>query len=200
MKILLKRVVAVLIAAVMITPAAYVGAEEARTGGDLCTDGSVHKYKYTMVDEFTHQCVCDTCGATETENHKIQSVGLKKPLFTENGWKAYEICTLDGCSYSTFEAIKALGEPKIVSYDEFVENLVKLEEIAHDYVKANPGNDPLELMIKYIRTGVERYNSGSWGIMAGYENTDFANYVRRYEKENYTGRTDAFRAGRNDSP
>ena len=37
-------------------------------------------------------------------------------------------------------------------------------------------------MIKYIRTGVDRYNSGSWGIMAGYENSGFEKYVRKMEQ------------------
>ena len=68
-----------------------------------------------------------------------------------------------------------------MSYDEFVENLALLEMLANQYVMENPGNDPVELIIKYIRTGVDRYNSGSWGIMAGYENKDFADYVRRTE-------------------
>lgn len=37
------------------------------------------------------------------------------------------------------------------------------------------------LVIKYIRTGVDRYNSGSWNIMAGYEDTGFAEYVKKTE-------------------
>ena len=36
-------------------------------------------------------------------------------------------------------------------------------------------------MIKYIRTGVDRYNSGSWGIMAGYEDAGFVQYVDSFE-------------------
>ena len=38
------------------------------------------------------------------------------------------------------------------------------------------------LVIKYIRTGVERYNSGSWNIMAGYEDEGFAKFVMQYEE------------------
>lgn len=115
--------------------------------------------------------------------HNIVMVDARKPLYTENGWEAYEYCIKNDCTYSTFEAIPALGEPEINSYEEFVENLGLLELLANEYVLINPGNDPLELVIKYIRTGVERYNSGSWGIMAGYENTDFSDFVRRTENE-----------------
>ena len=53
--------------------------------------------------------------------------------------------------------------------------------MASEYVKEHPGKDPVALVIKYIRTGVERYNSGSWGIMAGYEDADFAKYVAEME-------------------
>ena len=115
--------------------------------------------------------------------HSIVQVDAKKPGYTESGWEAYEYCTKTDCSYSTFVAIPALGEPEINSYEEFVYNLAYLEALAYEYTMMNPGNDPLELIIKYIRTGVDRYNSGSWGIMAGYENADFANFVRRYENE-----------------
>ena len=65
-----------------------------------------------------------------------------------------------------------------------MENLEILEMIADTYVKkVSPGKDPAMLVIKYIRTGVDRYNSGSWQIMAGYEDADFAKYVEKYEKE-----------------
>ena len=114
-------------------------------------------------------------------DHIIEQVDAKKPTYTEGGWYAYEYCKKTDCSYSTFVGIPALGEPEINSFDEFVENLGLLEEIAYMYTVENPGNDPLELIIKYIRTGVDRYNSGSWGIMAGYENADFSNYVRLFE-------------------
>lgn len=113
--------------------------------------------------------------------HNIVTMEAKKPLFTESGWEAYEYCTREDCSYTTFKAIPALGEPEINTYEDFVSNLAYLENLAAEYIKINPGNDPLELMIKYIRTGVDRYNSGSWGIMAGYENKEFADFVRRYE-------------------
>ena len=120
--------------------------------------------------------VCVTGG-----QHTIIQVPYKKPLYTEAGWEAYEYCTQEECSYTTFKAIPALGEPEINDYGSFVENLSLLEMLANQYVMENPGNDPVELIIKYIRTGVDRYNSGSWGIMAGYENKDFADYVRRTE-------------------
>ena len=72
-------------------------------------------------------------------------------------------------------------EAVIDSYEEFIFNLALLEEIAGQYARENPGKNPIALVIKYIRTGVDRYNSGSWGIMAGYEDSEFAKYVKRLE-------------------
>ena len=118
---------------------------------------------------------------TPLAEHELEHHEAKAPTYTDNGWKAYDTCL--NCDYSTFEAIPALGEPEIDSYDEFVENLALLEELAYEYAKQNPGKDPVALVIKYIRTGVDRYNSGSWGIMAGYEDEGFAKFVKNTENE-----------------
>ena len=79
-------------------------------------------------------------------------------------------------------AVAAEDEPCITRYDEFIMNFAFLEELANIYVaEVDNTADIYDLMIKYIRTGVDRYNSGSWGIMAGYENVDFANFVAERE-------------------
>ena len=142
---------------------------------DCVTDG---------VREFT----CTLCWDSKTEpepalGHDIVKHEGKKPTYTSAGWEPYETCKR--CEeYNTFIAIPALGEPEITDFDEFIENLPILEEIADTYVKkVAPGKDPAMLIIKYIRTGVDRYNSGSWNIMAGYEDADFASYVKKYEDE-----------------
>ena len=75
----------------------------------------------------------------------------------------------------------AAEESKIDNYADFLKYLAALEELAQMYADQNPGKDPIALVIKYIRTGVDRYNSGSWGIMAGYEDAEFASFVRRME-------------------
>lgn len=132
----------------------------------------------TVFAEQVNSSVCIDGG-----KHSIVQVSEKKPLYTETGWYDYEYCTRTDCPYTTFEAIPALGEPEINDYYLFVENLAILEQAAYAYAMENPGNDPLELVIKYIRTGVDRYNSGSWGIMAGYESKEFSDFVRRFEND-----------------
>ena len=116
-----------------------------------------------------------------TGDHAIVVVPAKAPTYTEMGWNEYELC--ENCEYSTFAGfLPSLGgEPEIDNYEEFVYNLALLEEVAYEYARTNPGVDPVALVIKYIRTGVDRYNSGSWGIMAGYEDADFAKFVKDME-------------------
>ncbi len=134
--------------------------------------------------EFT----CTVCFDSKTEpepalGHDVVKHEGKKPTYTSAGWEEYETC--NRCEeYNTFVSIPALGEAEITDFDEFIENLAILEGIADTYVKkVDPGKDPAMLVIKYIRTGVDRYNSGSWNIMAGYEDADFAAYVKKYETE-----------------
>ena len=77
-----------------------------------------------------------------------------------------------------FAADSKASEPSINDYESFVTYLALLEELAQIYVGEYAHDaDPLNLVIKYIRTGVDRYNSGSWNIMAGYEDAEFAEFV-----------------------
>ena len=132
---------------------------------------------------------CSVCGKIlvaqieiEALGHDLVEVAAKKPTYTSIGWEAHKACSR--CTYTEgYVALPALGEATIASYEEFIANLPLLEELAVMYAKENPGKDPLMLVIKYIRTGVDRYNSGSWGIMAGYEDTGFAEYVRTMEDQ-----------------
>ncbi len=132
---------------------------------------------------------CSMCREEKTADepalgHDLETIPKQKPTYTDDGWEEYERCLREECGHTTFKSIPALGEPTIETFDEFIENLIILEEIADTYIKkVSPGKDPAMLVIKYIRTGVERYNSGSWNIMAGYEDDDFAKYVSKYEAE-----------------
>ncbi len=114
-------------------------------------------------------------------NHSWQAVAGKAPGRLTDGYEPYLACEICGEILGEIVIIPALGEAEINSYEELVFNLALLEEIAYEYVRINPGKDPVALVIKYIRTGVERYNSGSWGIMAGYEDPEFAKFVTMME-------------------
>ncbi|MBE6824412.1 MAG: hypothetical protein E7513_03595 [Ruminococcaceae bacterium] len=139
----------------------------------------------TGLTEGKYCSVCDEVLTPQEEtpmtDHELEHHEAKAPTYTDNGWKAYDTCL--NCDYSTFEVIPALGEPEINTYEDFIVNLALLEEMAVEYTRQNPGKDPLALVIKYIRTGVDRYNSGSWGIMAGSEDEGFAKFVKNMENE-----------------
>lgn len=113
--------------------------------------------------------------------HDVLTFEGRNPTYTDVGYKAYETCKY--CSHTTYQSIPALGAPSIETFEEFMEALPWLEQWAVDYASVNAGKDPIDLVIKYIRTGVDRYNSGSWGIMAGYEDSGFAEYVKSRENE-----------------
>ncbi len=131
----------------------------------------------------TENQICTECGTVLVKafGHQWQEVSAKAPSRSENGYEAYMACEECGEIDGEIVILPAIGEAVIDSYEKFLYNLALLEEISNMYVRENPGKNPIALVIKYIRTGVERYNSGSWGIMAGYEDAEFAKYVKRLE-------------------
>ena len=129
---------------------------------------------------------CSVCNEVLVAQEEIPALGhnwndpnptIVWPTETEPGSKTYK-CQNEGCEETKVEELPV---ETITDYDSFITNLQILEQLADEYVKENPGSDPAALVIKYIRTGVDRYNSGSWGIMAGYEDAGFAKYVREME-------------------
>ena len=150
------------VAPTLINKLAHVPGAEA-----TCTDAQV--------------CVlCNTYVFVDALGHDMIHLDAKAPTRTEAGYEAHDVCT--ECGETTpYKKIPALGKASINNYDDFIYNLVILEELANQYVMQYPAKDPAALVIKYIRTGVERYNSGSWGIMAGYEDADFAKFVTDME-------------------
>ena len=60
-----------------------------------------------------------------------------------------------------------------------------LEQYASDYAAMN-SLDANELVINYVRTGIEKYNTDSWAILAGSENTAFVSYVVEQDTANAT--------------
>lgn len=76
-------------------------------------------------------------------------------------------------------------EETAASYEEFISALKVLEGYADAYA-AETGESAAKLIINYVRTGVERYTSESWAIMAGKENTEFITFVSEQDKENET--------------
>ena len=72
------------------------------------------------------------------------------------------------------------------SYDEFITDLTCLEKYANDYVGEHPNEDTAALVINYVRSGVEKYTSGTWTTFCGPENTAFVNFVAQQDEANGT--------------
>lgn len=76
-------------------------------------------------------------------------------------------------------------EPGVADYASFVSNLKVLEGYAEAYAPI-ANKTASELVINFIRTGVERYNDGNWKTLAGEEITDFTTYVEQQDAANGT--------------
>ena len=69
------------------------------------------------------------------------------------------------------------------SYADFVKELKVLEDYADSYLNTQSKyKDAGELIVNFIRTGVERYNESLWPQLAGQEITGFVNYVKAQDQ------------------
>ncbi len=71
------------------------------------------------------------------------------------------------------------------NYSDFLANLKQLEVYADEFA-AQSSRDPGELVLNFIRTGVERYQDGNWAALAGQEITVFTDYVEEQDAVNGT--------------
>ena len=74
----------------------------------------------------------------------------------------------------------------VSDYETFLSCFKVLEGYAQTYAEENAGEDANALIINYIRTGVERYTSGTWEMVCGKENTAFTTYVSEQDTANNT--------------
>lgn len=70
----------------------------------------------------------------------------------------------------------------VSDYDSFIEKLEQLEIYAQEYAAIHL-RDPGELVLNFIRTGVERYQDDNWETLAGKEIVGFTAYVKDKDAE-----------------
>ena len=73
----------------------------------------------------------------------------------------------------------------VTSFDDFLKNLKVLETYAVAYAAASK-RDAGELVLNFIRTGVERYQDDNWSTLAGQEIVGFTSYVAGQDAANGT--------------
>ena len=78
----------------------------------------------------------------------------------------------------------------VSTYEEFMEDFKALETYADEYAKSIVGRDAGELVLNFIRTGVERYQDDNWTTLAGQEIVGFTNYVATKDAEKGTSAMD----------
>ena len=78
------------------------------------------------------------------------------------------------------------NQTSVTNYSDFMTNLKVLEGYADEYAAEIYGKDPGELVLNFIRTGVERYQDDNWNTLAGPENTGFSGYVEAQDEANGT--------------
>ena len=84
------------------------------------------------------------------------------------------------------QPVGAETSSSVTNYEDFMTHLKVLEGYAGEYAAAIYGKDPGELVLNFIRTGVERYQDDNWTTLAGVENTGFTSYVKEQDAKNGT--------------
>ena len=162
----------------------YIGNEIDATGHTFVKEDEVPATCLaTGMTAGTYCSVCNEVIVAQTETpalgHSMVTEEGRPATYSSSGWEDYERCSR--CGAGELVKLDKLPTPRIENFEIFVMYLGLLESLAYMYSEVAPETDPAELVIKYIRTGVERYNSGSWEIMAGKEDKEFAKYVAEIE-------------------
>lgn len=77
-------------------------------------------------------------------------------------------------------------ETSISDYNSFLTQIKVLYGYAQEYAADHAKENVDALIINYIRTGVKKYTSDSWQIIAGAEKTEFVSYVEKRDDEEGT--------------
>ena len=91
---------------------------------------------------------------------------------------------------TVFAEESAESDAEVSDYATFLADLKQLETYAQAYAAENTNENANALVINYIRTGVERYTSGTWQQMAGAENAAFVTYIKEQDSANGTSVSD----------
>ena len=76
-------------------------------------DGESTDHTEATAATCTAAAYCAVCesyyGEIDPDAHDLESHGAQAPTCTEVGWEAYQTCTREGCAYTTYQEIPALG-------------------------------------------------------------------------------------------
>ena len=95
--------------------------------------------------------------------------------------KALAMLLMIALTLGVFAPMAIAAEGEIHDYASFISELKVLEGYAENYAQTHTANDAIELVINFIRTGVDKYTTGSWTTLAGEEITGFTSYVAQQD-------------------
>ena len=104
---------------------------------------------------------------------------------TTKKWLSFCLAVAMLVSVLPLNAFSVDSSGSVTNYADFLKNLKTLEQYADEYAAA-AYTDAGELVLNFIRTGVERYQDDNWTTLAGKENTAFTNYVKAQDAERGT--------------
>ena len=168
-------------------------AETATTAATVTTTAAATEAETEASEESTTEAVTEatteeateatTEEATETATEEVTEAATEES--TVETTVSYDVAGI--AEDETTEATEETTELYVDTYADFLENLKILESYAAEYVKTNTKEDPVLLVINYIRTGVERYTKGLWNTLCGGgENAGFVAYVKEQDAANGT--------------
>lgn len=79
----------------------------------------------------------------------------------------------------------ANSSASVTKYSDFLNEFKQLEVYADEFAEIS-GKDAGELVLNFIRTGVDRYQTSTWETLAGEEIVDFTAYVEEQDSANGT--------------
>ncbi len=82
--------------------------------------------------------------------------------------------------------MSTLAAGSVTNYADFLYELKQLETYAEAFYAENSVKSKGELVLNFIRTGVERYLDDNWTTLAGQEITEFTSYVEAQDIANGT--------------
>lgn len=82
--------------------------------------------------------------------------------------------------------ISAFAGGSVTNYADFMKDLKVLESYANAYAAKLLNKDAGELVLNFIRTGVERYQDDNWETLAGVEDEGFTIFVKEQDAANGT--------------
>ena len=187
-----------------VTPAIAFAEETEATGStSVVTEATTEGVTETVTE--APAAVTTAAATTEAETTEAPVESTAEAATEESGTAATEATTEDVTEAATEEneanatvsyEVAVLAETEateetmpelyVEDYATFLASLKTLEGYAADYAAVNTKEDPVLLVINYVRTGVERYTEGLWSTMCGEEKTEFVAYVAEQDAANGT--------------